>query len=322
VALTMDERECADGGGVYSAGASDPLPQAQGTGRSSRSRTTVLASEPSPRRRLVGAAMRRYREEAGLELDDAARILDCDRSKISRIETGERGIRLAELGMLLAEYGADAAGQDALAAIAQPSGNAWWKRYAHVLPPALQDALSVEAAAAGMLVYSPAQVPDLMHTPQYARAAAVADAGVPEGAEDTVVAAVLARQRTTLHERRIAVTVVLGEGALLQRVGGTPVLRAQLRHLVTMAARSPQVTIRVLPFGAGAQPTGCAGGFSVLEFGPVPALGLVHVAGPAGGICLDAPDTVAAYARAFDRLRLLSLSPQDSVRKLWKIADG
>ena len=45
------------------------------------------------RRVLVGGALRRYREGIGYSLDDAAKVLECDRSKISRIETGHRGIR-------------------------------------------------------------------------------------------------------------------------------------------------------------------------------------------------------------------------------------
>ena len=49
------------------------------------------------RRRLVGGALRRYRENVGYALEDAARVLECDRSKISRIETGHRGIRSREL---------------------------------------------------------------------------------------------------------------------------------------------------------------------------------------------------------------------------------
>ena len=60
---------------------------------------------PPVRRRLLGAALRRYRENLGYGLDEAARILECDRSKISRIETGQRGIRAKELRELLAEYG-------------------------------------------------------------------------------------------------------------------------------------------------------------------------------------------------------------------------
>ncbi len=48
---------------------------------------------PSIRRRLVGSALRRYRESLGYDLGVPARILECHPSKISRIETGQRGIR-------------------------------------------------------------------------------------------------------------------------------------------------------------------------------------------------------------------------------------
>ena len=63
------------------------------------------------RRRLVGGALRRYRENVGYALEDAARVLECDRSKISRIETGQRGIRAKELRELLTEYGVPASEQ-------------------------------------------------------------------------------------------------------------------------------------------------------------------------------------------------------------------
>ena len=76
--------------------------------------------KPPVRRRLLGGALRRYRENLGYALDDAARILECDRSKISRIETGQRGIRPKELRELLTEYGVPDREQAALLAIAQP----------------------------------------------------------------------------------------------------------------------------------------------------------------------------------------------------------
>ena len=64
-----------------------------------------MTGSPPVRRRLLGSALREYRESLGYNLDEAARILECDRSKISRIETGERGIRPKELRELLTEYG-------------------------------------------------------------------------------------------------------------------------------------------------------------------------------------------------------------------------
>ena len=97
-----------------------------------------MSEAPPVRRRLLGAALRRYRESVGYGLDDAARILECDRSKISRIETGQRGIRPKELRELLAEYGVEEKERLALAAIARHNDRrGWWQSYEHV-PARLQ----------------------------------------------------------------------------------------------------------------------------------------------------------------------------------------
>ena len=60
-----------------------------------------MVPAPPVRRRLVGRALRRHREGMGYTLDDAARMLECDRSKVSRVETGQRGICGEELRELL-----------------------------------------------------------------------------------------------------------------------------------------------------------------------------------------------------------------------------
>jgi transcriptional regulator with XRE-family HTH domain len=49
---------------------------------------------PSIRRRLIGGALHKYRTNLGYRLEDVASVLECDRSKISRIESGIRGIRV------------------------------------------------------------------------------------------------------------------------------------------------------------------------------------------------------------------------------------
>ena len=106
-----------------------------------------MITAPSVRRRLVGGALRRYRENLGYTLDDVARVLECDRSKISRIETGQRGIRGKELRELFAEYGIGEQQQEvlaALAAIADPrAARGWWRPYADVVPGPFQDYLLV-----------------------------------------------------------------------------------------------------------------------------------------------------------------------------------
>jgi transcriptional regulator with XRE-family HTH domain len=81
---------------------------------------------PPVRRRLVGRTLRRHRETLGWTLDDAARVLECDRWKISRIETGERGIRLKELRELMEEYDVAEEQQAVLALLADRRGAFGW----------------------------------------------------------------------------------------------------------------------------------------------------------------------------------------------------
>jgi hypothetical protein len=70
----------------------------------------------------------------GYQLDTAARILECDRSKVSRIETGQRGIRPSELRELMSEYGVPDGEQRVLLDIAETSRHlGWWQGYSDVL---------------------------------------------------------------------------------------------------------------------------------------------------------------------------------------------
>ena len=152
------------------------------------------------RRRLVGGALRRYRENVGYALEDAARVLECDRSKISRIETGQRGIRPKELRELLTEYGVPEREQAALVAIASRGGQrGWWHRYADVLPGPYLDYVIMESAAAEIMTYEAQVVPDLLQTDDYARAIAAAEPGyATDQQREEAVAARAARRQAIL----------------------------------------------------------------------------------------------------------------------------
>src|ERR1700728_4428851 len=113
----------------------------------------------SGRNSLVGFALRGSREGLGYRLADVARILECDTSKISRIETGQRGIRPKELRELLTEYGADAAARDALTAIARrTSAPGWQPGHDQVPGSAYCEYLDIEKAASAIFAYAPVQV--------------------------------------------------------------------------------------------------------------------------------------------------------------------
>src|SRR5262249_35236040 len=142
--------------------------------------------------------------------------------KISRIETGQRGIRGKELRELLAEYGATDEQRAMLTALADPRGAfGWFREYADALPGAWQDYLVLEAGASRIWVYEAQRVPALLQTPAYARELAEADPGLADNAaRDRAVEAMLVRQKAILGERQPDIHVVIGEAALRQEVGG------------------------------------------------------------------------------------------------------
>ena len=277
-----------------------------------------MTGTPPVRRRLLGSALRGYREGLGYNLDEAARILECDRSKISRIETGQRGIRPKELRELLAEYGVPASEQLALVSIAgRGSPRSWWHPFAGVLPDAYLDYVIMESAASEIMTFDAQLIPGLLQTDEYARAVAAAQPGyeTDEQRKDVVAAAALRRQ-AVLDGRRLS--VVLGEGALLQAVGGPEVMAGQLRHLAALAGQA-DVTLQVLPFSPGAH--GAAGGCSlaILRFPDAPSLGVVYLEALSGGVYLESQADVARYIRAFALLRSAALGPADSLRLLERL---
>jgi transcriptional regulator with XRE-family HTH domain len=275
------------------------------------------------RRRLIGSALRRYRQHLGFGLEEPARILDCDKSKVSRIETGQRGIRVKELRELLSEYGVGEYEQRALAVIADPRSarRGWWQEYADVIPASYQDYLIIEAAASEAMIYDAQQVPEVLRVQDYARAVAEADPGMLEpDTVDRLTAMNLARQQVIIGDKCTALSVVIGEGALRQVVGGPDVMRAQLRWLAEVSTSCPWVIVQVVPFNGGAHPNGGCGQMTILRFAQAPSLGVVHLPGMSAGSCLVEQAEVASHVRAFTQLQVSALTPEKSARMLQEMA--
>ncbi|MGD0247201.1 MAG: Scr1 family TA system antitoxin-like transcriptional regulator [Streptosporangiaceae bacterium] len=282
----------------------------------------MTASAPPVRRRLVGKALRRYREGMGYTLDDVARMLECDRSKMSRIETGDRGIRGKELRELLAEYGIAGEQKAILELLADPRGKfGWYLDYEGVLRGAWRDYLTLETAASKISAYEAQRIPGLLQTPAYARALAETDPSLEdEAARDRAVGAVLARQRAILEEGGPEVRLIIGQAALHQQVGSAAVMDEQLSALARIAADSAAVTVQVLPFESGAHAAAAEGSLAILQFAGVAGLGLVHLGAISGGTCLEGQNDLVAYAGVFEQLRAFALDPARSALLLRGIA--
>lgn len=188
-----------------------------------------------------------------------------------------------------------------------------YRPYVDVLPGACQDYLLLEAAASRILVYEAQRVPALLQTPAYALAMAETDPGLADDdARARAVEATLTRQKAILGERKPDIHVVIGEAALRQEVGGPTVIEGQLGLLAGVCGDSGVVTVQILPFSSGAHAASGVGSLAILQFPEAPKLGLVHLGGATGGLCLESQDDLAVHARVFEQLRTFALSPAQS----------
>jgi transcriptional regulator with XRE-family HTH domain len=283
--------------------------------------TQVTGSgSPTVRRRELGALLRALRTDADMTIEQVAEQLLCSPSKISRMETGQRGTSQRDIRDLCAVYNVtDPAQREHLAKLAREGREqAWWQPYD--LPGTLATYVGLEAEATFIGDYEPGIVTGLLQTPEYARA--VHENGIPRLSEELIAQRVrvrLGRQEILTRRDPPAprLWAIIDESVLYRVVGGAEVMKAQLKHIVRMAGL-PNVTLQILPYAAGAHPALCST-FALMEFsGRVPKV--VYSEGLVGQFYLQGPHDIERYERAFEFLRTVSLSVEESVGLLAELA--
>jgi transcriptional regulator with XRE-family HTH domain len=273
----------------------------------------MTGGSPTVRRRRLGMELRRLREAAGHQIDRVAEYMECSRAKISRIETGQVGVKAPELRALLDLYGVPDAGRDGLLTLARESRQrGWWSSYADVTNIGLGSFIGMEAAAASIRTYEQYLLPGLLQIEEYTRA--LMRAAHPTAGSDEIdrrVALRMTRQERLGGPDALNLWAVIDEAALRRRVGGAGVMRMQLERLVESAGQ-PNITVQVLPFSAGAH-AGVEGSVLLMSFPEPSDPDVAYVEGLMGSIFLEKSDEIARCTLAFDHLRATALSPDDSV---------
>ena len=272
----------------------------------------MSSNGPTVSRRQLGAALRHFREEAGLEAKGVAGRLKTSHSRLSRIESGKQAkITSAEVHILCRWYGVD--DKDQIQALLDMLRNSrkqgWWASFE--LPTELETYIGLESDAISVRAWESRLIHGLAQTPEYARAVLMSRPGVEPDRVASRVEARLMRQRIlTREDRPLDYQVILDEGVLMRRVGGPAVMRSQLDHLITISGL-PNVVLQVVPFDRGVH-DGVAGPFSLLSFGEgIPAV--VHAETPVASFYVEKPREVGQFTGTFDRLGATALSPDDSI---------
>jgi len=281
-------------------------------------------TEPAPgsatvRRMIVGAHLRRLREERGISRADAGYTIRASESKMSRLELGRVAFKERDIMDLLAYYGVtDAEQRDQLLGLVREANRtSWWRDYDDVMPQYFQNYVGLEEAASTLRTYEIHFVPGLLQTPEYARAVLSSTVPPLKGRElERAVTLRLTRQKVLERENPLTVWAVVDESALRRRVGDAAIHHAQLEHLIGLAER-PRISVQVLPTETGMHVGG--GPFSILRFEDPGLPDVVYVEGLVGASYVDKPEHVERYAEVMNRLSVESLTPDDSVAFIRKL---
>ena len=260
-------------------------------------------------RMMLGGQLRRHRETAGIAPDEAGYHIRSSRAKISRLETGRTRCKERDVLDLLAFYGVDDVEVVAglLVLVSQARTQDWWADFSDVLPAWFEPYLGMEDSAAVIRAFDLQFVCGLFQTEDYARAVTVlGHRDARAGEIDRRVAVRTKRQELLAAADPPRVWAVLDEAALRRPVGGTAVMRGQVRRLL-QAAEMPAVTLQVLPFAAGGHDAG--GTFAILRFAEREVPDVVYVEQLTGATYVDKPDAVDGHRDVMNRLASAALAP-------------
>ncbi|MEU1311009.1 helix-turn-helix transcriptional regulator [Streptomyces cinnamoneus] len=275
-------------------------------------------ARPTLRRRRLGEALRKFRNQTGMSLEQAAETIGWDRTRLSKVELAKGHISAAGAAKLLSAYGVDA--PDVLAAIealARDAGKrGWWKNYGDVVDELTKDYLSLETDAESTRICSPNLIPGLFQTGAYAREIIAAGSFWRPIDEVNAFAEVRKARQAVLTAKRdggrppLSFWAVIHEAVLHQRFPSQPTLmREQLRHLLDMSDL-PNITIQVMPMAMVPNPA-MMGLFEVVRF-PAPWPTVVLVENLVGGQFVEGTEHVDIYEQAFERVVATALPVADS----------
>ena len=270
---------------------------------------------PTLRRRRLGTELKRCREAAGLTQENVSRHFEWHAAKVTRIETARVAVTARDVKDLLVLYGVeDEDYREALMALARQSREkTWLTDYRDLMRPG--NFVGLEQEASSMRAWEPILLPGLLQTEAYMRALMRSGrSSDPANVIDRRVALRLKRQGRLSGPGALNLAAVIDESAVRRVIGGSDVMNDQL-HALIEAAQLPNVTLQVLPFGAGEHPF-LGGSAALLEFRETTHPDVVYLEGLAGDLYEEQPLEVGRYRDEFDRLSAMALDHRLSLKMI------
>jgi transcriptional regulator with XRE-family HTH domain len=267
-----------------------------------------MRSNPTVARIRLAARLRTARERTGRSLDDLSRFLDVSAPQASRLDSGARGFRPADVRRLAKWYGFGETDAQGLVALAEESRRReWWQQVD--LPDAYRTFIGMEQEAKAISEYHVSVIPGLLQTREYALVAASvgevdADPQVDTERIERAVDVRMRRQEILERDDPPRLSVVIDEAALARGPRDATIRRGQLEHLRAAADRT-NVTVQVIVFEFGLY-AGPASNLILLDMGPELS-DLCYTEGLLGGSASTDADELLRNGRIWNELRAKAL---------------
>lgn len=274
---------------------------------------------------MLRSELVRLRKEGGLTQEQVAAELEWSPSKLIRVEGGRSSITKVDLDALLARYGVTSEStRERLQTLNRGARErAWWDKYRDDVAETYLRYVGFEAGASFIRHYESVFMPALLQTPEYAEAVTV---GLADPVRIASIVGIRLQRQTELAQRSVPPRryYVMDEAVIRRHVGiskDPAIMPDQLRSIADKAERDESITVRVIPFTAGAH-RGLFGPFTLLEFdGGLPDVLYLDVGRGEFASMVSGGDLVADYRDDFEALLEDALPVGKSIELLRSVAE-
>lgn len=195
------------------------------------------------------------------------------------------------------------------------SRHAPWRAYRDVIPDWFELYVMAEPELAEIRTYAPLCVPSLLQTGEYARLVIARD--LPDISERELQRRVelrLSRQGILFRPDAPKLWIIIHERALREDAGSAPILQAQIRHLIGLAAR-PNITLQIM-LADRANAAFTDGPITVMRFPESQVNDMIFLELREHALYLVRNRDLTYFGQLFSTFLVTALSPDESIRFL------
>lgn len=286
-----------------------------------------MASDQGPviQSALLRGELVRLRKERGLTQQQVAAAMEWSPSKLIRVEGGGSSITKVDLDALLAKYGVTSEShRERLHNLNRGAKQAgWWAAYKDGVSADYLSYVGFETGAAFIRQFHMGFIPGLLQTADYAEVVTAVGPVAPAAVGPLVELRMRRQSELARRSSPPRQYFVLDEGVIHRHVGikrDRTIMPSQLRSIAERVERDHSVTVRVIPFEAGAHP-GLIDPFVLFEFeAGLPDVLFLDADRSPVMISGDDP-RVPQYAETFEELLEDALSTEESIKLMRSVAD-